>query len=107
MNEILLIAGMTLVTFGIRYPILALLGKLALPDAVFRALRYVPPAVLAAIILPEMIYPGDGMSIQWNNPFLLAGIFTCFVAWRSNNILVTIVCGMLMLWGLKLLFGQL
>jgi branched-subunit amino acid transport protein len=107
MNEILLIAGMALVTFGVRYPILALLGKLTLPDGVFRALRYVPPAVLAAIILPEMIYPGDGMSIQWNNPFLLAGIVTFFVAWRSKNILVTIVCGMLMLWGLKLLFGQL
>ena len=53
-DEVLLIVGMALVTFMVRYPVLALLGRLPLPDAVFRALRYVPPAGLPAIIIPAI-----------------------------------------------------
>ena len=44
------IAGMALVTFMIRYPVLAFLGKIPLPEPLFRALKYVPPAVLTAIV---------------------------------------------------------
>src|SRR5207302_6158295 len=51
-NEVLLIAGMALVTLAIRYPLLALVGKVSLPEPVLRALKYVPPAVLTAIIVP-------------------------------------------------------
>ncbi len=94
-QEILLILGMFLVTFGVRYPVLALVGKLPLPEAVFRALRYVPPAVLAAIILPAMVVGERGeVALNLNNEYLLAGIVTFLVAWRSKNTLLTIIMGM-------------
>ena len=54
-DEILLISGMTLVTFLARYPLLALVRRIELPERVFRRLRYVPVAVLTAIVAPELL----------------------------------------------------
>ena len=94
MNEVLLIAGMALVTFLIRYPALAILGRISLPDALIRALRYVPVAVLTAIIVPMMLMPDDTLDISVSNAFLVAGIASTFIAWRTKNLLLTIVLGM-------------
>lgn len=103
-EEILLIFGMFLVTFGVRYPVLALVGKLPLPEAVFRALRYVPAAVLAAIIAPALLLDSRGqLALNIGNEYLIAGVVTFIIAWRSKNMLVTIVVGMLTLIVLKML----
>lgn len=97
MNEVVLIAGMTAVTFLIRYPVLALLGKVPLPDPVLRALRYVPPAVLTAIIVPEVLLPDGQIEIAYNG-YLVAGIVAAFVSWRTKSLLLTIILGMAALW---------
>ncbi len=94
MNEVLLIAGMALVTFLIRYPALAILGRITLPDVLIRALRYVPVAVLTAIIVPIMLMPDGEMALSFSNAFLVAGIISVFIAWRTKNLLLTIVFGM-------------
>ncbi|MEW5958423.1 MAG: AzlD domain-containing protein, partial [Chloroflexota bacterium] len=52
MNELYLIGGMALVTFAIRYSMFALAGRVEFPARLRRALHYVPPAVLTAIIVP-------------------------------------------------------
>src|SRR6185369_10455518 len=98
-NELVMIVGMVLVTFIPRYGVLALLGKMELPKPVFRALKFVPPAVLAAIILPAMLLKDDELYIVPQNSFLVAGIVAGLVAWRTRNLLLTIVLGMLALWG--------
>ena len=106
-NEILMIAGMTLVTVIPRYGVLALLGKVELPKPVFRALKFVPPAVLSAIILPAMLFKDDQLYLSPQNSFLVAGIVAGLVAWRTRNLLLTIVIGMLALWGWRLLMSAL
>jgi branched-subunit amino acid transport protein len=98
-NEVFLIAGMFLVTFGTRYPVLSLLSKVPLPEPVFRALRYVPPAVLAAIILPTVLLPKGSLDLQITNAPLIASLVAVLVSWRSKNLLLTIVLGMAALWG--------
>ena len=55
--EMLLVAGMFLVTFGVRYPVLALVSRVTLPPAVLGALKFIPPAVLTAIIVPAVLQP--------------------------------------------------
>jgi branched-subunit amino acid transport protein len=106
MNEVLLIAGMALVTFGVRYPVLALFGKIPLPMSVLRALRYVPSAVLTAIIVPAILLPdGTALQIGPNNPYLVAGIAAMLVAWRTKTLLPTIVVGMATLWIWRALIG--
>jgi branched-subunit amino acid transport protein len=99
-NEALLVAGMALVTFAIRYPVLALLGKIPLPEPVFRALRYVPAAVLTAIIIPAVVIGHDSrLDLNLTNAYLVAGVVSALVAWRTRSLLLTIVLGMLALWG--------
>ena len=42
-QEIILIIGMTLVTFAARYPVMVLIGRIQIPERAFKAfLRYVP-----------------------------------------------------------------
>lgn len=99
MNEFLLIAGMALVTFAVRYPVLALVGKIPLPERVFQALRYVPPAVLAAIVVPAVLLPdGTTLDISPGNARLVAALVAGLVAWRTRSLLLTIVVGMAALW---------
>ena len=93
-NEWLIILGMTIVTILPRYGVLALLGRVELPKPVFRALKFVPPAVLSAIILPALLLKDDKLYIALDNSYLVAGIFSGVVAWRTRNLLLTIVLGM-------------
>jgi branched chain amino acid efflux pump len=94
MNEVLLIGGMALVTFLVRYPVLALVGKIEMPKRVFDALRYVAPSVLAAIVVPMVLLPND-QPIQ--RPLdavpLVATLLAAVVMWRSKNLLSTVIVG--------------
>jgi branched-subunit amino acid transport protein len=96
----LIILGMALVTFGIRYPLLAVLGKVPLPEPILRGLKYVPAAVLTAIIVPATVYKDDKLVISYTNDYLIAAIVSVLVAWRTKNLLLTIIFGMatLLIW---------
>jgi branched-subunit amino acid transport protein len=94
MNEWMLIVGMMLVTFGVRYPVLALLSRTRLPEAALRALEFVPVAVLSAIVVPMAFIRDGEWAISFDNPFLLASIIAIFIAWISRNLLLTILLGM-------------
>jgi branched-subunit amino acid transport protein len=99
---IILVAG--LLTYGIRLSFIALSGRWQPPRLFQRALRYVPPAVLSAIILPEMLFQ-DGQFITTPlHPRLLAGLLAILVAWRTRNTLLTIIAGMLALYLFQILF---
>ncbi len=93
MNEALLVLGMALVTFAVRYPPLALVGRLQLPERVIRALRYVPVAVLTAIIVPAVLMPQGELDLRLENAYLIAGLTAVLVSWRMKNLLLTIVIG--------------
>ena len=98
MNLWLIILGMGLVTFGIRLTPIVLLGRIEIPLVIQRALRFVPPAVLTAIIVPELLYTNDRLNLALSNARLLAGLLAIVVAWRTKNALVTIAVGMIALW---------
>jgi branched-subunit amino acid transport protein len=94
MNEAILILGMTAVTFGARYPVLAVVGRLELSRPVGRALCYVPVAVLTAISVPSLLMPAGEMSVDLHNAHLIGGIVAALVSWRTRHLLWTIVAGM-------------
>lgn len=74
-------------------------GRLQLPDVVEQGLRYVPAAVLSALVLPGLIQPGaDGLP---DVARLTAGAVAALVAWRTHGALVTLVAGMAVLWLLR------
>jgi branched-subunit amino acid transport protein len=100
---LMLIGG--LITFGIRFSLIFLFGKFQIPETMRRALHYVPPAVLSAIVFPELIYRSNQIDISLGNTRLIAGIIAILVAWYSKNTLITILAGMIALLLLQLVIG--
>lgn len=86
-----------LLTFGMRFSFIYLLGKFEVPDALRRMLRFVPPAVLSAIVFPELLVQSGQVNFSMTNTRLLAGLVAVLVAWKTNNTLITILAGMIAL----------
>jgi branched-subunit amino acid transport protein len=92
----MLLAG--LVTFIIRLSFIQIIGHRSIPPLLQRALRLVPPAVLTAIIFPEVFLSSGQLDLSFGNARLLAGLLATLVAWRTRNAVLTIVVGMLSVW---------
>jgi branched-subunit amino acid transport protein len=101
----LIIAGMGVVTYGIRLSVLAFVHHSALPVTVREVLRFVTPAVLAAIIVPAVVYAGGsgGFSIGPGNERVPAALAAGAVAWGTKSVWATIAVGMAALWVLQAL----
>ena len=87
-----------------RYSFIYLLGRFELPETLRRALRFVPPAVLSAIVLPELVVRSGQIDVSLTNFRLLAGVAAVLVAWKTKNTLLTIVAGMVVLLLLEFIF---
>ena len=96
---IMLIVG--LLTFGIRLSFILILDRWSPPPIVERALRFVPVAVLSAIIAPELVLHGGTLDISLSNERLIAGLVAMLVAWFTKNIVWTILAGMAILLALQ------
>jgi branched-subunit amino acid transport protein len=95
METFFLIAGMALVTFSIRYVLLPLSGRFRFSNGMQKALGYVPPSVLTAIIVPAVLIPdGRTLSVSWTNPYCVGTVATILIGGFSKNLLTTIVGGM-------------
>ncbi len=95
----LTIIAMGVVTYLVRLSFILAWGKFEMPSMVRRSLRYVPPAVLSAIILPELLRPNASpIDFSFGNVRWIAGLVAALVAWRTRNALLTIVVGMFVFW---------
>jgi branched-subunit amino acid transport protein len=103
----LLIVAMGALTLALRASGILLLGPRGIPDVVRRALRFVPPAVLAAIVLPELLRkgaaaaaPGEaaalaGLASAFDPARVIAGACAALVAWRTRSVVWTLLVGMI------------
>lgn len=82
------------ITFGMRFSLIYLFGKFEIPETLRKALHYVPPAVLSAIIFPELLIRNGTLDLSLDNTRLLAGAVAIVTAWFSRNTLLTILVGM-------------
>jgi branched-subunit amino acid transport protein len=87
-----------LLTFGIRLSFILLLGRADVPPVLVRALRFVPPAVLSAIVFQEILVRDGAPDLSLANLRLVAGAIAALVAWRTRNVFLTIGVGMGALW---------
>jgi len=95
MNIALMILGMALINLVIRWPVYLFANHFRFPPIIERALAFVPVAVLTAIIVPTVLYPGDGtkLDISWHNQALLAALVACAVSYLAKNLFATIGAG--------------
>jgi branched-subunit amino acid transport protein len=91
---LLTIIGMAVVTYLPRLtPLLALSGK-TLPAAIVAWLRYVSPAVLAAMLLPAILIQDGELALGLDNLFLWAAIPTFAAAILSKSLFIPVIIGM-------------
>jgi branched-subunit amino acid transport protein len=93
------------VTFLTRASFIFLLDRVQMPEWFWRALRFVPVAVLSAIILPETVTRNGALDLSWRNPQIFAAFLAVVVAWRTRNVLLTILAGMAGLLAAQALLG--
>jgi len=94
---LLLAAGV----FMIRFSFIGFLGDRSLPAWVMRLLRYVPVAVLPALVAPQVVWPAaTGGALD--APRIVAALAALAVGAASRNLIAAILGGMatlyLMLW---------
>lgn len=101
----LVMVGMGVVTFALRVSVIAFQDRIVLPPALRRALRFVPAAVLAAIVAPEVVYAEGGLELSFSNERLLAALVAALVAWWRKSLLLTLLAGMAAFWSLRALLA--
>lgn len=83
-----------LLTLAIRLSFMMFTGKLQVSSLEQQALRFVPVAVLSALIAPALFLPNGSLDVSLHNARLIAGLVAILVAWRTKNVLLTIFSGM-------------
>ena len=96
-------------TFAIRASFLFLYERLDVPERVERGLRLVPAAVLAALVVPAVLEVAGTPVVETGlgpvaavrgllgSDRVLAGALAALVAWYTEDVLATIVVGMVTL----------
>lgn len=95
MNEVLMIFGMFVVTFGVRYVLFALADNIEFPETLKRALNYVPIAVLTAIIFPAVFISQGELFFSVENPYIIGAIVAVAVSFWRRSMLLTVAVGLL------------
>ena len=95
---LLTMAACGLVTFLIRLSFIAFGQHLPNDPRFTAALRYVPPAILGALIAPEIFALNGSVSLAPDNPRLWAALAALLVARLTRSVLATIAAGMVALW---------
>ncbi len=63
-----------------------------------RVLRLVPAAVLTALVTPALFFRDNQFDATWHNERMIAGVVAALVAWRTRNVSITLIAGMLVVW---------
>jgi branched-subunit amino acid transport protein len=89
------IAGMALVTFLPRIVPLLLLTGMKMPKAAGRWLSLIAPAILSALLLPELLIGRSeaGPALSLSNIYLFAAIPSFAVAWKTKSLFGTVATG--------------
>jgi branched-subunit amino acid transport protein len=97
----LAMAGAGAVTFALRLSFIALLARTEISPLLVRALRFVPAAVLTALVIPLLLYANGSLEVSLGNERLLAGLAAVLIAWRTRSVPLTLAGGMVSLWTLQ------
>jgi branched chain amino acid efflux pump len=87
-----------------RLSFIAIFSRRHIPALLARAFRYVPAAMLTALVLPMIVATPAGSeatAVTAVVPRIVAAIVAGFVGFRTHNTLKTLAAGMLSLWLLQ------
>lgn len=103
MSPWLIIVMVGLGTYLTRLSFVAIFADSGVPQWLEAPLRYVAPAVIAAIVLPRLVAPEGSVDLTLDNLRWIAGLAAIGVAFKTRSLTLTIVIGMVALWILQAL----
>jgi branched-subunit amino acid transport protein len=83
-----------------RVSFIAIFARRHVPALLARAFRYVPAAMLTALVLP-MVVAAPGAPLLASAPKVVAAVVAGVVAFATHSTLKTLATGMLVLWALQ------
>jgi branched-subunit amino acid transport protein len=89
----LTILGMALVTFVPRFLPLLVLSNRSLPPLLSRWLRFVPVALLAAMLLPSLTVQAPPERLGPASLFVWAAFPTAVAAWKKGSLVGAVTAG--------------
>ena len=81
------------------------LSSKSLPPLVVKWLRYVPVAVLAAMLFPSLLVQERRVDVGLENLFLWAAVPTFLIAWKKRSLFGAVIVGMVVVAVARLLFA--
>lgn len=94
----LVILGLALGTYAIRFSFLGVIGDRPLPGWLLRALRYTPVAVMPGLVAPLILWP-QATGGAPDPARLAAALATLAVGMMSRNVVAAVLSGMVALYG--------
>lgn len=82
--------------YASRLSFIAIFARRSIPPLLARALRFVPAAMLTALIVPMVVMPSG--TLEPLSPRVVAALVAAAVAFHARNTLATLAAGMLALW---------
>ncbi len=102
MSAAIVILAIGVGTYLERLSFIGIIGDREVPEWALIPLRYVAPAVFAALVVPAVLMQeGDLVLAPTANPRALATVIALAVAWRTRSVAATITVGMGALWLLQ------
>lgn len=86
--------GMAVCTALTRVLPMTLLADKPMPEAARQWLSFVPAAMLAALVAPDIFLRDGELFLSWDNVYLLAAVPTLAVAWKTRSLFATLAAGM-------------
>ena len=84
-----------------RLSFIAFFASREMPPLLARALKFVPAAMLTALVLPMVLTPSVAGTLAGLNPRIPAAIVAAVVAYFTHSTLKTLGSGMVALWLLE------
>lgn len=81
-----------------RLSFIAVFGRRAMPAWLARSLKFVPAAMLTALVLPMIVGAPAVADAAWVQPKVAAALVAAVVAYLTRSTLKTLAAGMLALW---------
>ncbi len=105
-KNILLIFFMGVITFFCRYCFIGLQSKREISEGWSKRLSYLPPAFLATMIVPSIVFTESTTSIDIiGNPYFYATVLTLIVTKFTKNFTLITVVGTLIFFAVKFAFS--
>ena len=90
----IVIVGMAVTNYAVRFLPLTIVSRIDLPRPVARWLSFVPISVMGALVASEVLRPGGAWSNPFTGPSLYAAIITALVFRFTRSFVGATVAGM-------------